>query len=97
MNRSEVITITAQRTEAPEPEVEKIVTAFFEVCTEVLSVGEPVNVRRFGKFEPRLRRAQRKPNPKSGELMEIPERISATFLPSDILKERLNGEVVGVA
>lgn len=93
MNRSEVIAATAENLGQSVETVEKVVTEFFDRCTAALADGEPVAVRRFGKFEPRLRRAMEKPNPKTGETMRIPERLSVAFLPSDLLKERLNGEV----
>lgn len=92
MNKSEVVSATAGRTGLPAETVEKAVTAFFEIISETLANGDPVNVRRFGKFEPRLRRAMTKPNPRSGDPMEIPERLSAVFIPSEILKSRLNDE-----
>lgn len=93
MNRSEVIKITATKTGVPTDSVEEVVTTFFDICSEALAEGDQVNVRRFGKFEPRLRRAMVKPNPKSGEAMHIPERLSVTFLPSEILRARMNGEL----
>lgn len=92
MNRSELITTTADRLGKPAEVVEAVVTTFFELCASVLAEGEPVNVRRFGKFEPRLRRAMTKPNPKTGEPMNIPERLSVAFLPSELLKGRLNDD-----
>jgi nucleoid DNA-binding protein len=92
VNRSEVIAKAAEEAGVDAAVVEKVVTTFFEIISETLSNGDPVNVRRFGKFEPRLRRAMTKPNPRSGEPMEIPERLSVVFLPSEILKGRLNGE-----
>lgn len=93
MNRSELIAQTSDRTGRNLDDVDKVVSTFFDLCTEALTLGEPVNVRRFGKFEPRLRRAMVKPNPKTGEPMDIPERLSVAFLPSELLKDRLNGEV----
>lgn len=93
MNRSEVITKTAEATSLEPELIEKVASAFFGIISDALVDGEAVNVRRFGKFEPRLRRAMTKPNPKTGQPMEVPERLSAVFLPSEILKNRLNGEV----
>ena len=92
MNRSEVIAQTAERLSKPVETVEAVVSVFFDVCAEALAQGEPVNVRRFGKFEPRLRRAMTKPNPKTGEPMNIAERLSVAFLPSELLKAALNDE-----
>lgn len=96
MNRSQVISQTAERLGKPVETVEAVVSAFFELCAEALAQGEPVNIRRFGKFEPRLRRAMVKPNPKTGDPMVIPERLSAAFLPSELLKAALNADTTEV-
>lgn len=93
MNRSEIIAQTADRLNKPVETVEAVISTFFDLCTEALALGEPVNVRRFGKFEPRLRRAMTKPNPKTGAPMMIPERLSVAFLPSELLKAALNDDV----
>lgn len=90
MNRSEVITLTAERADEDPRDIERILDVLFDLCGEVLERGESVNIRRFGKLEPRLRRATTKPNPSSGAVMEIPERLGVAFLASDILRDRLN-------
>lgn len=90
MNRSEIVSQTAKRTTRAVDEVESVINAFFDICAEALVKGDAVKLRRFGVLEPRLRRAMTKPNPGTGEPMEIPERLSVAFLPSDILKDRLN-------
>lgn len=90
MNRSEAIATVARRLAVPVDQVESVVTEFFEVVSETLEKGETLAVRRFGKFEPRLRRAMRKPHPATGALMDIPERLSVQFLPSELLKNRMN-------
>lgn len=90
MNRSQAIASAAKRCRLTQEQVETAVSNFLEVCTEALVQGEKVAIRRFGNFEPRLRRAMTKPNPKTGEMMEIPQRMSVAFLPSDTLKDRIN-------
>jgi nucleoid DNA-binding protein len=92
MNRSTLIQITAERSDRPVEEVETVVSTFFEIVADTLANGEPVNLRKFGKLEPRLRRSMTKPNPRTGDMMEIPERVSVALLPSDLLKARLNKE-----
>ena len=91
MNRSEVIIVTAARAEEDPADVGRILDVLFDLCGEVLERGESVNIRRFGKLEPRVRRATTKPNPASGVAMHIPERLGVAFLASDILRDRLNG------
>jgi nucleoid DNA-binding protein len=91
LNRSEAMAKAAETAGLPLPVVEEAVGAFLGVCSRALVEGETVSLRRFGKFEPRLRRSQTKPNPRTGQTMIIPERLSVAFLPSDLLKEEMNG------
>jgi nucleoid DNA-binding protein len=92
MNRSEAIKAAAEKSKVTVDQAETIVSAFIETCAEALVAGEPVSLWRFGKFEPRLRRSMAKVNPATGEPMSIPERLSVAFIPSDVLRERLNHE-----
>lgn len=90
VNRSELISVTASRAEMDPDEVARVLDTFFELAAERLEASDSVNIRRFGKLEPRHRKAMVKPNPMSGDDMHVPERVSVAFVPSDILKERLN-------
>lgn len=90
MNRTELILATAAKAEMDPEEVAEVLDAFFGLAVECLESGDTVNIRRFGKLEPRHRKAMTKPNPMSGEMMHVPERVGVAFVPSDILKDRLN-------
>jgi len=71
-------------------EVSMVLDNFFELAAECLEADDSVNIRRFGKLEPRHRKAMVKPNPMSGADMHVPARVGVAFVPSDILKDRLN-------
>ena len=91
MNRSEVVAEVAARAVLPAPKVDRVLKEFTDLVTEKLVQGESVTIRRFGRFEARVRRAMTRPHPKTHESIQIPERVTAKFLPSDLLEEELNG------
>jgi integration host factor subunit alpha len=59
---------------------------------EALERGEKVKISGFGNFEARRKRPRKGRNPQTGEGIVLAERRVVTFRPSDLLKERLNGQ-----
>ena len=90
MNRSEVVAEVAKRSGLAESQVDLVVKTFTETVIEALGRGETVTIRRFGRFEARVRRAMTRPHPKTQEPVEIPERVGVKFLASELLTEELN-------
>lgn len=74
----------------PPTEIEKALNALVEVISLSVSCGEKVSIRNFGKFQPRSRSAVTRKNPKTGVSHDIPERFTVGFVPSPVLKNRLN-------
>lgn len=52
-----------------------------------------MSIRNFGKFEPRLKGAVTRKNPKTGASVEVPEKFSVGFIAAPALKARLNPEM----
>lgn len=90
MNRGDVVKAISDNTDQPATVVDEVLGAFFDVVAVGLAGGAPVTIRRFGKFEPRHRRAVTRKNPKTGIEIKVPEKVSVGFVPSGNLKDRLN-------
>jgi len=60
------------------------------VCDSVLK-GEKVELRNFGVFKQKSRKARLGRNPKTGKEVPIPARKVACFKPGKIMKERMLG------
>lgn len=91
MNRSDIVKSVARKAKITNAEADKAITALLEVIALSLACGEDVNLRTFGKFEPRLRNAVVRRNPKTGVEHKVPAKITVGFIPSPNLKDRLNG------
>jgi nucleoid DNA-binding protein len=72
------------------PEPENAVDRVLDVIGASLACGEPVSIRNFGKFEPRLRSPVIRKNPKTGIPVDVPQRVSIGFVASPALKRRVN-------
>lgn len=90
MNRSELTSMVARKTDVPRPVVEDVLVAFLDLVALHLAVDEDVTLRGFGKFQTQKRPPVKLQNPHTGDPINVPARRTAKFVPSMILKERLN-------
>ena len=72
-------------------DVDMIVTVFFDSITEQLAKNGRVELRGFGVFSTRKRRARVGRNPRSGIEVEIEEKRVPHFKPGKEIRARLNG------
>lgn len=90
MNRGELIKAISETEQMPATLVDQVLTSFFDQIATSLASGDDVTIRRFGKFEPRKRRAVTRLNPKTKIPIDVPAKTSVGFVPSSNLKARLN-------
>ncbi|MBS4913912.1 MAG: HU family DNA-binding protein [Veillonella sp.] len=90
MNKTELITVVAQKTELSKKEAEKAVKAVFETVADELAKGEKVQVIGFGTFEVRDRAAREGRNPLTNEVIKIAASKSPAFKAGKQLKELVN-------
>ena len=63
----------------------------FQNMRDALHRGEKIEIRGFGSFTVRLRRAKEGRNPKTGEKVSIPEKRIPFFKVGKELRELVNG------
>jgi integration host factor subunit beta len=91
MNKSELIEqVYTHSGGLSRKEAEKIMTDI--ICA--VDAGERVELRGFGSFFPRQRKARTGRNPKTGERVLVPARRVMFFKSGKELQERLNGKKV---
>lgn len=71
MNKAELISQVAEKTELTKKDAEKAVSAVLATIEEALSRGDKVQLVGFGAFEIRERAARKGRNPQTGEEIEI--------------------------
>lgn len=91
MNKKELISETAKRSNITYKEAEKALNSFCEIVGEELVANRKVQILGFGSFEVRERAARTGKNPKTGELIEIPASKSPLFKAGKALKDSVNG------
>ena len=66
-----------------------VVDAFLAAVKDALERGEGIEIRGFGTFKVRHRKARTARNPKTGEPVEVPARAAPVFQPSIFLRDRV--------
>ena len=91
MNKSDLIEIVARKLPSlSSRDVEVIVNTIFDSMTHQLQQGGRIEIRGFGSFEVRMRRARVGRNPKTGASVEVDERRVPFFKVGKELRERVN-------
>ncbi len=90
MNKTELVTAIADRTQLTKKEADNALKAFIDVVGEELSNGEKVQLAGFGTFEVAQRAAREGINPRTKETITIPASKSPKFKAMKALKEKVN-------
>jgi integration host factor subunit beta len=91
MTKSELIEqLSISNEQLNKRESELIVNTIFDSIGIELMQGGRVEIRGFGSFTIRSRDAREARNPKSGDVVMIPEKKTPFFKPGKELRERVN-------
>jgi len=95
MTKSELIQRIAQRyPQLYHRDVERIVSTIFDEIAAALEDGKRVELRGFGAFSVRHRKARTGRNPRTGEQVDVEDKAIPFFKSGKLLRERLNAEQV---
>lgn len=90
MNKAELITAMATKSDLSKKDVELALKAFIDVVSEGLKNGEKIQLVGFGTFDTTERAAREGRNPQTGEPMKIEASIAPRFKAGKALKDALN-------
>ena len=91
MNKSDIITkITNLNSSIYQKDATKIVNVFFNTIAQALSKEERVELRGFGVFDVKKRKARIARNPKNGDAVAVPAKNVPFFRMGKGMKDRLN-------
>jgi integration host factor subunit beta len=92
MTKSDLVEkLSESLTNLTKKECEVIVDTVFHNMKDALLRGEKIEIRGFGSFTVRVRRAKEGRNPKTGEKVSIPEKRIPFFKVGKELREMVNG------
>ncbi|OQX83384.1 MAG: integration host factor subunit beta [Candidatus Omnitrophica bacterium 4484_49] len=89
MTKKDIVDRIVQKTGLKYLDVKKVVQMTFDTMAEALTTGEKIELRNFGVFKIKLRKAKKGRNPRTGEEVPVPERKVVVFKPGLELKEKV--------
>ncbi|MDO9536054.1 MAG: HU family DNA-binding protein [Bacillota bacterium] len=89
MNKAELITNVAQKSELTKKDAEKAINALFETVSDALEKGEKVQVIGFGTFFTRMLKERQGYNPAKKETVKMPAINIPAFKAGKNLKDRI--------
>lgn len=91
MTKAELIDNVSKKVDGlTRSQVDVLVSTVFGSIKDALSVGDKVEIRGFGSFRLRFRAAREGRNPKTGEVVRVPEKHVPFFKAGKELKEMVD-------
>jgi integration host factor subunit beta len=92
MTKADLVEEIAVQTGVSKNHTAVIVDGMLDAVCRALSDGKHLEIRGFGTFKVRERRARRARNPRSGSEVMVPAKLVPVFKPSKELKAQVMGE-----
>ena len=89
MTRKDIIRAISEDLGRTQLQTSQIVHNLFDAIVNTLVVEGRVELRNFGVFEVRWRKARQGRNPRTGEKFMVPKRCAVIFKPGQAVKERV--------
>ena len=90
MTKADLVEEIASQTGVSKNHTAVIVDGLLEAISRALSDGKHLEIRGFGTFKVRERRARRARNPRSGDEVMVPAKLVPVFKPSKELKPAIS-------
>lgn len=86
MTKADLVEWCAERTGLTRTDVAVTVDSFLEGIKRSLEQGKNIEIRGFGTFKVKLRKARKARNPRTGAEVPVPDRKVPVFKPSNEFK-----------
>lgn len=89
MTKKEIVLKIAEDTGIKQIDVKKVVQKTLDEIVASLTKGETIELRNFGIFKVKVRKARVGRNPKTGVTVPIPEKRIVTFKSGMVMKKKV--------
>jgi nucleoid DNA-binding protein len=86
MTKADLVEKVAEKTGLTRTDVMVVVEGFLEQIKKTLEEGQNIEIRGFGTFKVKARKARKARNPRTGEEVPVPDRKVPVFKPSNEFK-----------
>ena len=89
MTKKEIVKQIADRIGLTQLKTKEIVQLTFDAIVETLLEEKRIELRNFGVFEVKQRKARKARNPRTGDRVDVPPKNVVTFKPGKEMEERV--------
>ena len=89
MTKKDMAKAIAEEMGLTQGQAREVIQRVFDGITETLLNESRIELRNFGVFEVKRRRARKARNPRTGEEVDVPARLVVTFKPGQEMEERV--------
>ena len=86
MTKADLVEQVAEKTGLTRTDVAATVDSFLDAVKRTLEDGSNIEIRGFGTFKIKPRKARKARNPRTGEVVPVPDRKIPVFKPSNEFK-----------
>lgn len=86
MTKADLVEQVAGKTGLTRTDVAVVVDSFLEAVKTALEGGSNIEIRGFGTFKVKVRKARKARNPRTGDEVPVPDRKVPVFKPSNEFK-----------
>jgi integration host factor subunit beta len=89
VTKKEIVKQIAERVELTQLKTKEIVQLTFQAIVDTLIEDKRIELRNFGVFEVKQRKARKARNPRTGDRVDVPPKNVVTFKPGKEMEERV--------
>ena len=89
MTKKEIVKTISEAIGMTQLKTKEIVQKTFDAIVETLVEERRIELRNFGVFEVKERAARKARNPRTGERVDVPEKMVVTFKPGKEMEEKV--------
>jgi nucleoid DNA-binding protein len=86
VTKADLVEKVAEKTGLTRTDVAVVVDTFLDSVRKALETGHNIEIRGFGTFKIKLRKARKARNPRTGDVVPVPDRKVPVFKPSNEFK-----------
>jgi integration host factor subunit beta len=90
VTKNDMVVTIAKATGLKQANIKKIFQMVLDGIIDVLVAQQRIELRNFGVFEVRHRKARKARNPRTGAEVQVPEKNVVTFKPGRIMQQRVH-------
>lgn len=89
VTKADLVEKVAEKTGLTRTDVAVVVDSFLETVKKSVELGHNIEIRGFGTFKVKLRKSRKARNPRTGDVVPVPDRKVPVFKPSNEFKNMI--------